>query len=108
MCAERYSHLPSAAHQLMFLELQVDLLLEFHQDLSDSASKTHPLHPQCTAYLNASQYIADILYKWGEEKVHVMHVTSFCALLTCMHVCATLLMVCVLKGELHRYVCVGR
>ena len=66
---ERYKYLPSPHHQLLFLELQVDLLLEFHQDLSDSASQTHPLHPQFAAYFNASQYIATILRLWGEEKV---------------------------------------
>ena len=53
----------------MFVELQVDLLLEFHQDLSDSASRSNPLYPQFFGYLNAAQYIASILYLWGEEQV---------------------------------------
>ncbi len=66
---ERYRYLPSHHHQLMFLELQVDLLLEFHQDLADSASRTHSLTPQFAAYFNASNYIATILRLWGEERV---------------------------------------
>ena len=53
----------------MFLELQVDLLLEFHQDLAQNASRRHPLDPEFTAYFNASHYIVTVLGQWGEQPV---------------------------------------
>ncbi len=73
-CTDRYSSLSSVHHQLQFLELQRDLLLEFNHDLvanSDEQSGVGPLHTQFMAYLNASNYITTVLKEWGEQMVNV-------------------------------------
>ena len=70
--AERYKSLSSTSHQLQFLELQRDLLLEFHQDLfsnSNKQARVDPISPLFVAYLNASHYIAVVLEEWGEQTV---------------------------------------
>ena len=62
-------------HQLRFLELQRDLILEFHQDLAHNGERLaqgDPLVPQFCAYLNASSYIAAVLREWGEMKVIII------------------------------------
>ena len=80
---ERYKPLSSTRHQLRFLELQRDLLLEFHQDLANNwrAVSRNPLVPQAAAYINAANYIATVLKQWGETEVsrhaclyHILHV----------------------------------
>lgn len=71
--SDRYSSLTSVRHQLQFLELQRDLLLEFHHDLvtnADQQGGVSPLHTQFLAYLNASNYITTVLRDWGEQMVH--------------------------------------
>ena len=74
---DRYKHLSSVDHHLRFLELQIDLLLEFHHDLANNARRAShsPLHPQFCAYLNAASYIVAILREWGEQMVSPL--TSF-------------------------------
>ena len=68
---ERYKPLLSTRHQLRFLDLQRDLLLEFHQDLANNwgAVSGNPLVPQAAAYINAANYIATVLRQWGETEV---------------------------------------
>ncbi len=68
---ERYKPLPGIVPQLRFLELQRDLLLEFHEDLTESSRRLScdPLVPQFCAYLNASNYIIGVLRSWGEQLV---------------------------------------
>ena len=68
---ERYKQIPVLFLRLQFLELQTDLLLEFHQDLTqavDGMSAT-PISKRYMAYLNAANYISSLLKVWGEETV---------------------------------------
>ena len=76
---ERYKPLLSIRHQLQFLDLQRDLLLEFHQDLGNNwaAVSASPLVPQAAAYLNSANYIATVLKQWGETEVY------HCSVFTC-------------------------
>ena len=71
---ERFKQIPNLFLRLQFLELQTDLLLEFHQDLSDNVQTvlSVPLAPRFSAYLNAANYIASLLKKWGEETVSIL------------------------------------
>lgn len=66
---ERFRRVPSLYIRLQFLQLQVDLLLEFQRDLAESVSKSTTLSESFSAYLNASHYIVSLLQKWGEETV---------------------------------------
>ena len=66
---ERFRRVPSLYIRLQFLQLQVDLLLEFQRDLVESVSKSTTLSESFSAYLNASHYIVSLLQKWGEETV---------------------------------------
>lgn len=68
---ERYKYISSTRHLLQFVDLQRDLLLEFHQDIKTSAKSVHPLDPRHAAYLNASNYIAVVLKGWGESSVSI-------------------------------------
>ena len=56
-----------------FLELQLDLLMEFHQDLVTASKKAAGAQPSenLCAYLNSAHYITLILKKWGEQEVGV-------------------------------------
>eukprot|EP00731_Ephydatia_muelleri_P029349 Em0020g993a len=50
--------------------LQLDLLMEFHQDLVTAAKKAAGAQPSenLCAYLNSAHYITLILKKWGEQE----------------------------------------
>lgn len=66
---ERFRCIPSLYIKLQFLQLQVDLLLEFQTDLVDNVSKVQssPFSSRFSAYLNAADYMVSLLQKWGEE-----------------------------------------
>ena len=68
---DRYQALPSILHRVDFLNVQTHLLLEFHFDLASAVEQAHstPTAPCYLAYLNAAQYISDVLQRWGEEAV---------------------------------------
>ena len=70
--SERYRCVEGLEQQVMFLELQLDLLMEYHQELVKASKKkaagTQPNEDLC-AYLNSANYIALILKKWGEQEV---------------------------------------
>ena len=69
--AERYRQIPVLFPKLRFLELQVDLLHEFLQDLISAVEKLlhSPLSAQFISYLNAINYIDVILRGWTEQTV---------------------------------------
>jgi hypothetical protein len=71
--SERFKQIPLLYVRLQFLELQSDLLLEFHRDLTDNVTETlsNPLSPRFFAYLNASHYISTVLNRWGEETFYL-------------------------------------
>ena len=71
MCTERYRQIPILLPKLRFLELQVDLLHEFLQDLISAVEKLFhsPLSAQFISYLNAVNYIDVILREWTEQTV---------------------------------------
>ena len=75
---ERFRCIPSLYIKLQFLELQVDLLLEFQRDLADNVSKVQstPLSERFSAYLNATHYMVSLLQKWGEETVSLHSIVN--------------------------------
>jgi hypothetical protein len=72
---DRYRNLPSEVHQLKFVGLQQDLLLDFLHDLvaagDGTTSGTDPLSPLICSQLNACSYITAVLREWGEMKFFV-------------------------------------
>lgn len=76
LISDRYRTLPNMWHQLRFVEVQKELLLDFHRDLASDGehlAQGNPLDPLFCAYLNASCYIAAVLKEWGEMKVSIQY-----------------------------------
>ena len=65
---DRYRNVPSEVHQLEFVALQRDLLLEFLRDLAATGEREPSLSPQLCSHLNACSYICSVLREWGEMK----------------------------------------
>lgn len=68
---DRYRSLPSEVHQLQFVGLQRDLLLDFLHDLAATGSRTSAtssLSPLLCAHLNGCSYVATVIREWGEMK----------------------------------------
>ena len=72
--SERYRQIPILYLRLQFLQLQTDLLFEFHQDLANAAevASSDPSSWRYFAYLNAANYIASLLKEWGNETVSAL------------------------------------
>ncbi|CAI8007227.1 RAD50-interacting protein 1 [Geodia barretti] len=71
----RYRNLPSEIHQLKFVGLQRDLILDFLHDIvaagDGTTSGTGPLSPLLCSQLNGCSYITAVLREWGEMKFFV-------------------------------------
>jgi len=64
--------LDSAPHQVDFVMLQLELLNEFHHDLTDESkreSENQPLSKHLAAYLNTAVYVAMVASEWGDQTV---------------------------------------
>ena len=69
---DRYKLLDSAPHQVDFVMLQLELLNEFHHDLTDWSkieSNRQPLSGKLAAYLNTAIYVAMVASEWGDQTV---------------------------------------
>ncbi|XP_065905193.1 RAD50-interacting protein 1-like isoform X2 [Dysidea avara] len=67
---DRYKLLESAPHQIDFVLLQLELLNEFHRDLTDESKREsdhQPLSKQLAAYLNTAIYVAMVAAEWGDQ-----------------------------------------
>jgi len=75
MCgSDRYKLLPSMAHRMDFLKLQLELLDDFRIRLLQVkkeifANKADHLNQQYSAILNTAYYITDILCQWANLPV---------------------------------------
>lgn len=61
---DRYSNLPQPGHQLEFLNLQIELIENFTNQLSQSS-----LSKNKSILLNAINYLNSVLREWGENVV---------------------------------------
>jgi len=64
--------LDSVPHQVDFVMLQLELLNEFHHDLTDFSkieSNRQPLSGKLAAYLNTAIYVATVASEWGDQTV---------------------------------------
>ena len=68
---ERYCILPQPGQQLMFLELQLELIDNFRRRLVQLYN-SHVDNVGSTKILNAINYITSVLREWGEN-VHYLH-----------------------------------
>ena len=73
LSAERYKLLPSVAHRLRFLELQLELLEDFRMRLQQvkASEASEPLNPCYCAILNTANHLLACLHDWSDNMVGV-------------------------------------
>ena len=75
LISERYKPLPSAAHRVRFVDLQLELLDDYRIRLLQirHEASQDPLSSVFLAILNTVNYIAEVLHEWKDLDVSTLY-----------------------------------